>query len=173
MVSCRNIFNIFFLVDIIFLCHHIFISSKIVIPFNYYNLNSDSFITNYLENLLYTEIQSGAYKSYPDGKKIGIFINLKKSTFIISNNKICPQSSFYNRNESLTYKNINKFLSEDSFYFYKDLETSSAQQCDYISFEYNENSEGNNFCGDMGFSLLNTYDDEKRNILYNLKKINI
>ena len=172
MVSHNNIFILFFLVNIIFDYHHIFISSKIVIPFKYFNLNSDSFITNYLENSLYTEIQSGTYKSYPEGKKIGIFFNLKKSTFIISNNKICPQSSFYNRNESSTYKNISKLISEDSFYFYNDIEQSSIQQCNYISFEYNENNEGNNFCGDMGFSLLNTFDDEKKNILYNLKKNN-
>jgi len=172
MVSYNNIFNIFFLFNVIFHCHHIFISSKIVIPFNYFNLNSDSFITNHLQNTLYTEIQSGTYKSYSEGKKIGIFLNLKKCNFMISKNKICPQSSFYNRNESSTYKNIDKYLSEDSFYFYKDIEASSTQQCNYISFQYNEKNEGNNFCGDMGFNLLNKVDDEKENIVYNLKKNN-
>ena len=172
MVSYNNFFNIFFLINVIFHCHHIFISSKIVIPFNYFKLNSDSFIANYFQNSLYTEIQSGTYKSYPEGKKIGIFLNLKKSSFKISNYKICPQTSFYNRNESLTYKNISKFLSEDSFYFYNDIEPTSIQQCNYISFQYDEKNEGNNFCGDMGFSLLNTFDDEKGNILYNLKQNN-
>ena len=172
MVLYTNIFNIFFFVNAIFHYHHIFISSKIVIPFNYFNLNSDSYITNYLQNSLYTDIQSGTYKSYPEGKKIRIFLNLKKSIFIISNNKICPQSSFYNRNESSTYKNFSKYLSEDSFYFYNDIEASSTQQCNYINFQYTEKDEGNNFCGDMGFNLRSKVDDEKENILYNLKKNN-
>ena len=172
MVPHSNILNIFFLVNTIFYYHHIFISSKIVIPFTYFNLNSDSFIENYLENSLYTEIPSGTYASYPNGRKIGIFINMKRGTFLISKSKTCPQSSFYNRNESTTYKSIEKFLSEDSFYFYNDIESSSIKECKYISFKLNEINEGNNFCGDMGFNLLNIIDDEKENILYNLKKNN-
>lgn len=114
---------------------------------------------------------SGTYKSYPEGRKIWVFLNLRKSTFTISENNICPQSSFYNSDESSTYTKISKYISKDSFYFYNDMEASSKNQC-YISFQYNEKNEGSNLCGEMGFNLISNIDEENENILYNLKTNN-
>ena len=153
---------------IIFLSHHIFILSKIVIPFYYYNNNNESFISKYSEDLVYTEIKSGSYSTSPDGKKLTIFFNLKNSKFLIKTREVCPQTSYYNKNESTSYKYENK-TSQDSFYFYTDIQTSSLKKYDAISFGYSENDNINTICGEMGLNMVNSFEKQNENIVYSLK----
>ena len=56
-----------------------------------------------------------------------IFINLQKSIFSISDINICPSKSFYNKNGSTSYQNKNG-LSQDSFYFYSDIQLSKIEK---------------------------------------------
>ena len=160
-----------FLFFTIFLSHHICVLSKIVIPFTHYNNNSESFVLKYSEDSIYSEIQSGSYSSFPDGKKIDIFFNLKTSKFLISPRKVCPQTSYYNKNESSSYAYKNS-LSQDSFYFYTDLQTLVIKKYNEIAFSYSENKEKNIFCGDMGLNIPSSHENIDENIVYNLKNKN-
>ena len=98
-----------------------------------------------------------------------IFLNLQKSLFSISDLNICPLSSFYNKNESTSYQNKNG-LSQDSFYFYSDIQLSKYVKINDIFFKYKEENGKNNFCGMIGFNMVNWKDNEDKNFLYNLKK---
>ena len=147
VVINKNIFLIFYeiLIFSFFNSHHILISSKIVIPFNFYNANPDKFLITYSENFLYTEILAGNYNSSPNGKEITIFLNLRNSEFLISPRKICPQTSFYNINDSTTYE-YNNNLSQDSFYFYTDIKAKKTKKCEKIAFNYNKGNKNDFFC---------------------------
>ena len=166
----KIIFNIIVksLLFSIFTSHYIFTQSKIVIPFSYYNNNVDSFIDKYMKDILYSEIQSGSYSSSGNEKKMTIFLNLKNSNFLISTRKVCPQTSYYNKDESTSYKYENK-ISYDSFYFYTDVQASSIKKFDEVSFCYSDYNKSNNICGDIGFNMVNIYENEKENIIYSLK----
>ena len=167
----KNIFIIFYeiLIYIFFKSHHIFISSKIVIPFKFYNSNPDKFLINYSENFLYTDIFAGSYSSSSGRKKITIFLNLKSSEFLISPRKICPQTSFYNINDSISYEYKNN-LSQDSFYFYTDIQAKKMKKCENIAFKYSKGNKNDIFCGDMGFNPIININYEKENIVFNLNK---
>ena len=170
VVLNKILFNIIFesLILSIFFYHHIFIQSKIVIPFNYYHNNIDSFIEKYTTDLLYSEIQSGSYSPSNNGKKMSIFLNLKNSRFFLSERKVCPLTSYYNKDESTSYKYDNK-ISYDTFYFYTDIQASSMKKYDEISFGYSNDGISNNICGDMGLNMVNNYENEKENIVFSLK----
>lgn len=168
MVIFKFFFKIF-IINIFFNYHHIFISSKIVIPFRFYNSNPDTFTINYSDNFIYTEIKAGSYDSSPDGKKIIAFLNFKNSRFLISPRKVCPQTSFYNINDSLSYEYKNN-ISQDSFYFYTDIQTSSLKKFGNIPFSYNKGNRSNIFCGDIGLNPLLFISFEKDNLIYNLKQ---
>ena len=168
--NINNISNIFIIYTLFFHLQIIF-SLKVVIPFDHYNSNSDSFIQNNLENSIYTELKVGTYNNNPDSKSLILFINLQKSILSITNLNICPSNSFYNKNESLSFQNING-LSQDSFYFYKDVRLSEEEKFDNIVFKYQETNEKNNFCGNIGFNMINGIENEKNNLIYNLKKNN-
>ena len=174
MVKAKGIFNIFyflFLIPILFNSHHIFILSKVVIPFSIYNPNQDSFIKNY-EEITYAEINLGTYNSAQNGKTFTIFLNSRNSEFLIYPRKICPETSFYNKNDSLSYGTQNKF-EYDSFYFYTDIGASLIKKYDKINFKYSDNNKKNNiFCGEMGFNYITNIFNEEQNIIYNLKKKN-
>ena len=174
MVQIKNTLNFLsklFIIYNFFHSHHIFASSKLVIPFSHYNFNSDSFVQNNLQYLIYTEIQAGTYDSFPQGKKMTIFLNMRKSNFLISDQKICPSTSFYNKNESTSYQFKNG-LSQDSFYFYNDIQSSKIEKFNDISFIYKEENEKKIFCGEIGFDLISKINSEKDNFLYNLKRNN-
>ena len=166
----NNISNIF-IIYILFFHLQIIFSLKVVIPFRHYNSNSDSFIQNNLENSIYTELKVGTYNNNPDSKSLILFINLQKSILSIKNLNICPSNSFYNKNESLSFQYING-LSQDSFYFYKDIQLSKEEKFDNIVFKYQETNEKNNFCGNIGLNMINGIENEKNNLIYNLKKNN-
>ena len=163
--------NIYIIILVLFLHHKLIISSKIVIPFSHYNLNSESFIQNNFENSIYSEIQAGTYNSFPEGKKIIIFLNTQKNTFSISDLKSCPSNSFYNKNESKSYQYKNG-LSQDSFYLYNDIKLEKKEKLNEINFEYKEKYDKKIFCGMIGFNMLNEFDNKNYNFLYNLKKNN-
>jgi len=166
-----NIISNLFFIYTLFFHFQIISSSKIVIPFIHNNLNSDSFIQNNFENSIYSEIKYGTYNSYPSGKSIILFANLQQSILSIFNSKICPSNSFYNKSESTSYK-YNNGLSQDSFYFYKDLELSKLEKFNNIVFKYQESNEPNNFCGTVGFEMISGKEEENKSFLYNLKKNN-
>ena len=166
-----NIISNLFFIYTLFFHFQIISSSKIVIPFIHNNLNSDSFIQNNFENSIYSEIKYGTYNSYPSGKSIILFANLQQSILSIFNSKICPSNSFYNKSESTSYK-YNNGLSQDSFYFYKDLELSKLEKFNNIVFKYQESNEPNNFCGTIGFEMISGKEEENKSFLYNLKKNN-
>ena len=166
-----NIISNLFFIYTLFFHFQIIASSKIVIPFSYNNLHSDSFIQNNFENSIYSEIKYGTYNSYPSGKSIILFANLQQSILSIFNSKICPSNSFYNKSESTSYK-YNNGLSQDSFYFYKDLELSKLEKFNNIVFKYQESNEPNNFCGTVGFEMISGKEEENKSFLYNLKKNN-
>ena len=166
-----NIISNLFFIYTLFFHFQMISSSKIVIPFIHNNLNSDSFIQNNFENSIYSEIKYGTYNSYPSGKSIILFANLQQSILSIFNSKICPSNSFYNKSESTSYK-YNNGLSQDSFYFYRDLELSKLEKFNNIVFKYQENNEPNNFCGTVGFEMINGKEEENKSFLYNLKKNN-
>ena len=168
--NINNISNIFIIYTLFFHLQIIF-SLKVVIPFHHYNSNSDSFIQNNLENSIYTELKVGTYNNNPDSKSLILFINLQKSILSITNLNICPSNSFYNKNESISFQNING-LSQDSFYFYKDIQLSKEEKFDNIVFKYQETNEKNNFCGNIGLNMINCIENEKNNLIYNLKKNN-
>ena len=171
-MSIKNnlkILSNFFVISILFLHQQVLVSLKVVIPFSHHNLNSESFIENNLENSIYSEIKAGTYNSFPEGKKIIIFLNLQKSIFSISDLNICPSKSFYNKNESTSYQNKNG-LSKDSFYFYSDIKLSKIEKISDIFFKYKEENGKNNFCGIIGFNMINGRDNEDKNFLFNLKK---
>ena len=168
--NINNISNIFIIYTLFFHLQIIF-SLKVVIPFRHYNSNSDSFIQNNLENSIYTELKVGTYNNNPDSKSLILFINLQKSILSIKNLNKCPSNSFYNKNESLSFQNING-LSQDSFYFYKDVRLSEEEKFDNIVFKYQETNEKNNFCGNIGLNMINCIENEKNNLIYNLKKNN-
>ena len=168
--NINNISNIFIIYTLFFHLQIIF-SLKVVIPFHHYNSNSDSFIQNNLENSIYTELKVGTYNNNPDSKSLILFINLQKSILSIKNLNICPTNSFYNKNESLSFQYING-LSQDSFYFYKDIQLSKEEKFDNIVFKYQETNEKNNFCGNIGLNMINGIENEKNNFIYNLKKNN-
>ena len=167
LYTLRNIFIIFVLI----LRPRIIISSKIVIPFNHYNLNSESFIQNNLENSIYSEIQVGTYNSFPEGKNIIMFLNTQKSISTISDLKICPSNSFYNKNESTSYQ-YKDGLSQDSFYLYNDIQLKKKEKLNEIKFEYKEENDKKIFCGMIGFNMINIIDNVNINFLNNLKKSN-
>ena len=96
---------------------------------------------------------------------------MQKSILSIKNLNICPSNSFYNKNESISFQNING-LSQDSFYFYKDIQLSKEEKFDNIVFKYQETNEKNNFCGNIGLNMINCIENEKNNLIYNLKKNN-
>lgn len=166
-----NIISNLFLIYTLFFHFQIITPSKIVIPFNYFNSNSDSFIQNNFENLIYSEIKSGTYNSFPSGKSIILFANLQQSILSIFNSKICQSNSFYNKKESTSYK-YNNGLSQDSFYFFRDLESTKSEKFNNIVFKYQENNESNNFCGTVGFEMISGKEEENKSFLYNLKKNN-
>ena len=166
-----NIISNLFFIYTLFFHFQMISSSKIVIPFIHNNLNSDSFIQNNFENSIYSEIKYGTYNSYPSGKSIILFANLQQSILSIFNSKICPSNSFYNKSESTSYK-YNNGLSQDSFYFYKDLELSKLEKFNNIVFKYQESNEPNNFCGTVGFEMISGKEEENKSFLYNLKKNN-
>ncbi len=166
-----NIISNLFFIYTLFFHFQMISSSKIVIPFIHNNLNSDSFIQNNFENSIYSEIKYGTYNSYPSGKSIILFANLQQSILSIFNSKICPSNSFYNKSESTSYK-YNNGLSQDSFYFYKDLELSKLEKFNNIVFKYQESNEPNNFCGTIGFEMISGKEEENKSFLYNLKKNN-
>ena len=166
-----NIISNLFFIYTLFFHFQVISSSKIVIPFIHNNLNSDSFIQNNFENSIYSEIKYGTYNSYPSGKSIILFANLQQSILSIFNSKICPSNSFYNKSESTSYK-YNNGLSQDSFYFYKDLELSKLEKFNNIVFKYQESNEPNNFCGTIGFEMISGKEEENKSFLYNLKKNN-
>ena len=168
--NINNISNIFIIYSLFFHLQLIF-SLKVVIPFHHYNSNSDSFIQNNLENSIYTELKVGTYNNNPDSKSLILFINLQKSILSITNLNICPSNSYYNKNESISFQNING-LSQDSFYFYKDIQLSKEEKFDNIVFKYQETNEKNNFCGNIGLNMINGIENEKNNLIYNLKKNN-
>ena len=169
--NINNISNIFIIYTLFFHLQIIF-SLKVVIPFHHYNSNSDSFIQNNLENSIYTELKVGTYNNNnPESKSLILFINLQKSILSIKNLNICPSNSFYNKNESISFQNING-LSQDSFYFYKDIQLSKEEKFDNIVFKYQETNEKNNFCGNIGLNMINGIENEKNNFIYNLKKNN-
>ena len=172
VVINKSIFIIFFQILIIysfFNSHYIFVVSKIVIPFSFYNGNPDKFLINYSENFLYSEILAGSYNTSREGKKITIFLNLRNSEFLISPRKICPQISFYNINDSISYEYKNN-LSQDSFYFYTDIQEKKIRKCENIAFNYQKGNKNEIFCGDLGFNPITNIDNEKKNIVYNLKQ---
>ena len=166
-----NIISNLFFIYTLFFHFQMISSSKIVIPFIHNNLNSDSFIQNNFENSIYSEIKYGTYNSYQSGKSIILFANLQQSILSIFNSKICPSNSFYNKSESTSYK-YNNGLSQDSFYFYKDLELSKLEKFNNIVFKYQESNEPNNFCGTIGFEMISGKEEENKSFLYNLKKNN-
>ena len=170
MVIFKILYKIF-IINIFFDYHHIFISSKIVIPFSFYNSNPDAFIINYSDNVLYTEIKAGSYDSSPDGKKIITFLNFRNSQFLISPRTICPKSSFYNINDSLSYEYKNN-ISQDSFYLYTDIQTTSLKKFEKIPFSYTKGNRNNTFCGDMGFNPIIYKSYQKDNLIHNLKQYN-
>lgn len=170
MVIFKILYKIFIL-NIFVNYHHKFISSKIVIPFSFYNSNPDTFIINYSDNVLYTEVKAGSYDSSPDGKKIIIFLNFRNSQFLISPRTICPKSSFYNINDSLSYEYKNN-ISQDSFYLYTDIQTTSLKKFEKIPFSYTKGNRNNTFCGDMGFNPIIYKSYQKDNLIHNLKQFN-
>ena len=166
-IICLSLFKLL-LFSIFLNNHHIFIISKIVIPFSTYDSNPNSFIMSYSDNFLYSEITAGSYNSSPNGKKIAIFLNFRNYQFLISPRKICPSTSFYNIKDSLTY-NSKDGLSYDNFYFYTDIQGSTMKKLEQIPFKYSEGTVNDIYCGDMGFNLVISKDSEKENIIYNLK----
>ena len=159
-----HIIPILYNILILYSNHHLLISSKIIIPFGHYDSSPDSFIINYSDNFIYTEIQAGSYSSYPNGKKLGIFLSLKSNCFEITQRDICPSSSFYDKNNSLSYKYYSDF-SHDNFYF--------SEEVKEIPFTYKEKytSENKFFCGDLGFRFIKTnMCKEEENLMLNLKK---
>ena len=174
VIQKKNIFTIFYGLFIFLLLNnngYIFITAKVVIPFNIYSPNPESFIKNY-EEIVCAEIKAGTYNSYPEGKTIFIFLNSRNSLFTIFPRNICPETSFYNKSDSLSYKSINK-TAYDSFYFYTDIGVSQIKKFDEINFSYSENNIKNNiFCGEMGFNFITNIFNEEENIIYNLKKNN-
>ena len=158
-----NLYTLFYIFIIFVLILHpkIIISSKIVIPFNHYNLNSESFIQNNLENSIYSEIQAGTYNSFPEGKNIIMFLNTQKSISTISDLTICPSNSFYNKNESTSYQ-YKDGLSQDSFYLYNDIELKKKEKLNEIKFEYKEENDKKIFCGMIGFNMISLIKFKRR-----------
>jgi hypothetical protein len=93
---------------------------------------------------------------------------MKSSHFLIKTREVCPQTSYYNKNESTSYKYENK-TSQDTFYFYNDIETSSLKKYDEISFGYAEFGNIKTICADMGLNMVNSFEKQNENIVYSLK----
>ena len=157
--------------------HHILFESKIVIPFSTYNnpnSNPNSFIINYSEDFLYTEITSGQYNSFPSGKKLAVFFSFRNSKFVISPREVCPSTSLYNVTDSVSYK-YKDGLSHDTFYFYDDIKVTSLKRIEDITFKYSNftiNKANKALCGDMGFNIITKAEKEEENLVSNLKNKN-
>ena len=157
--------------------NHILFESKIVIPFSTYNnpnSNPNSFIINYSEDFLYTEITSGQYDSFPSGKKLAVFFSFRNSKFVISPREVCPSTSLYNVTDSLSYK-YKDGLSHETFYFYDDMKVTSLKRIEDITFKYSNftiNKANKALCGDMGFNIITKAEKEEENLVSNLKNKN-
>ena len=139
------------------------------VPLNNINDISNIFIQNCLTNTIYSEVDFGEPK-----QTVNIILSMKGSSFYLFEG-FCPNniSTFYDSNKSTTFKNssfcTNNFNNinlicdiKEKITFYNDINLKSNSSIKELNIAYGKglpsyirNTNINNICGYLGFSLMN------------------
>ena len=176
-------FALQFLINIILLN---FIKSIIILPLRktppILNLtNTYEFINYFQQNNLYTILKIGE-----PSQNLEVLIKEDETIFEI-NSFNCYLKSYYNRYTSKSFRNISKidiidynfmdkFIGEETFYFYTDLNLKNLNKYEKIIFIYDEKesiiNDNNYNCGSLTLELFRYNSNKnKYNFIFELKKL--